>query len=746
MQSIRIIRAATSATFTSKSSGYDFTHAYMHGYHFDLTRKTGVLKRQSRKGADETNPESRLWQDGLTAVALELRGDNCPHMISEYDEGSGVSGQKKIHQRARLLELWTDLLNGTLGSIVVAREDRLFRHKFLTQPSQFAEECARRNVLLIVAGRRCYDFNIHDDYNDFMEKMKESYGYLSNHMRYVYEMKLQKLQRGEWVGGGLCAPYVLDRAAIQFVREQRRKAKEYGYDGLDDEAATKAFRPVIYAPWQPIALDLFEKFRLFNFSRARLGRYIEEKACVFPEPSAADQHAYIFKANMKHIPGLGYTFADSACLSAWLTNLAHIGFASAGKDEQGNRVYIENAFDAAIPRDLFEECYQAVKGHTIYGEPVAIPPNRSRFVRKHAHGQPQALLTRCFTSPDESTKITARRDATGKDYYYCHAKRIVREGEVALSTWDSNVLWTLRVSSFDRAIVDRLTALAEHDKELARRVEDYYATLTKDHAHEKESIEGDIRKLTAAIGRLDQLLTKPAAPLSPAQEARYLTRQQEHEQELQRAEQALKRYETAEPHQFIPAFYRILGEAPGDFWRLDIDRQRRLLRLLIEDIYIENLSPHLFRLRLKWKDPVAPQWDGALLFRHNALRGSLIGDEWTPDEERILRDQYPTAPKLELLKALPLKSGNCIKSHAAAFGLKRTRQSNCIVSRALCYQDWAQACQALGADIDGSEGRVILEQLNYYMQTTDKEGLALWWLLPVMDLSNLEPILSRCIS
>ena len=45
------------------------------------------------------------------------------------------------------------------------------------------------------------------------------------------------------------------------------------------------------------------------------------------------------------------------------------------------------------------------------------------------------------------------------------------------------------------------------------------------------------------------------------------------------AQAALLRYEHALPEQFIPAFYRILGEAPGDFWKLDVDRQRRMLTL-----------------------------------------------------------------------------------------------------------------------------------------------------------------------
>ena len=272
----RIIKATQ--TVSGYSSGYDHTHSYMYGYELDLSRKTAALIRQSRKGGDETNPESRLRQEGLGRIAVEIRADHDPLMILPCDEGSGVSGQKKIYERPKFLELWRAIHDGTVGSIIVAREDRLFRDRFLTQATQFAEECAHRGVLLIVAGRRCYDFRIQDDFNAFIRKMQEAYGYIDTHIRYMHEMKLQKLARGEWVGGGLPTPYVMDRQAIQAARDLRKTIKEFGITEDDELFITRAFRPIIYEPWHPVAVDLFKKFKLFDYSQARLGRYIEEKA------------------------------------------------------------------------------------------------------------------------------------------------------------------------------------------------------------------------------------------------------------------------------------------------------------------------------------------------------------------------------------------------------------------------------------------------------------------------------------
>lgn len=214
---------------------------------------------------------------------------------------------------------------------------------------------------------------------------------------------------------------------------------------------------------------------------------------------------------------------------------------------------------------------------------------------------------------------------------------------------------------------------------------------------------------------------------------------------MEKALLALKQYEQSQPNQFIPAFYRILGEAPGEFWQLDTDRQRRMLRLLVEDIQVENISPHLYRLRLKWKDPVAQRWDPALIFRRNAIRSVLKGDDWSEADDELLHTLYPTAGKLSLFQAFPMKSGEAIKQRAAELKVKRAREhpaTYSIIHRSLCYADWVKACEAMNVDQTSSEGRQVLDTLNYYARMTEKKGAAFWWLLPVMEMSDFERSLS----
>jgi hypothetical protein len=66
----------------------------------DRKRATAVLVRQSKDGADTAQAESRETQLGLQDYGRLLYGDDEPD-VRLYDEGSGVSGQKRIDQRQK---------------------------------------------------------------------------------------------------------------------------------------------------------------------------------------------------------------------------------------------------------------------------------------------------------------------------------------------------------------------------------------------------------------------------------------------------------------------------------------------------------------------------------------------------------------------------------------------------------------------------------------------------------------------
>src|SRR5713226_7090981 len=88
----------------------------------DKKRFTAVLIRQSDDRADEDHIFSRESQLKLVLYAVRLREDQTDEMIRVYDEGAGVSGQKRIDQREVLNRLYKDIKSGLVGSLVIIHE------------------------------------------------------------------------------------------------------------------------------------------------------------------------------------------------------------------------------------------------------------------------------------------------------------------------------------------------------------------------------------------------------------------------------------------------------------------------------------------------------------------------------------------------------------------------------------------------------------------------------------------------
>src|SRR6266568_8292610 len=231
-------------TTYAPATDYDLGH-----FSIDLRRKTAVLIRQSMRKADIDHYESRLLQMNLIPIAIRIRGETDGTNILVFDEGAGVSGTKGYDQREQLSALYLAIANDIVGSLLVARPDRLFRDKHFLNVGMFTELAERKKLLLIVPGKRVYDFTKYADLQAFQKDMQDAYGYIATQIKYMNDARNQKMQRGKWGGSSLPAPYVIERSAWK-----------------DDQI------PVIYKPWLEPAIDLFTHFKAYDFSIARLCR------------------------------------------------------------------------------------------------------------------------------------------------------------------------------------------------------------------------------------------------------------------------------------------------------------------------------------------------------------------------------------------------------------------------------------------------------------------------------------------
>src|SRR6266571_668982 len=113
----------------------------------DTTRYSAVYVRQSDKDADTDHVESREMQIALVEWVKSLRGDD---KVLLYDEGAGISGQKALHQRKKLLSLYDDVKRGVIGSIFVTRSDRVARDKHQETVNELIKTFEKHRVILYV--------------------------------------------------------------------------------------------------------------------------------------------------------------------------------------------------------------------------------------------------------------------------------------------------------------------------------------------------------------------------------------------------------------------------------------------------------------------------------------------------------------------------------------------------------------------------------------------------------------------
>lgn len=191
-----------------------------------------------------------------------------------------------------------------------------------------------------------YDFTNTKSLQAFQQEMQHAYAYLDIQIGYMNRVRAFKVSQGFYGGGPIPLPYVLLRDMPKETQVQ-----------------------VIYEPWREVAVDLFEKFTKFHFASGRIARYVEDKLCLFPFMPPEHLEVYQPVTALTKVNG-GYTFASIDTLLAYLSNLTLAGFAYGGRDkETGETILIPNAFDAAVPLELLEPCYAAIKGEYLDGTP-----------------------------------------------------------------------------------------------------------------------------------------------------------------------------------------------------------------------------------------------------------------------------------------------------------------------------------------------------------------------------------------
>ena len=703
--SIKILHVAQEAE-------YDLT-----GIHVDLSRKTGVLIRQSRKKSDKNHYESRLRQETMLSVAVEIRGDEDDRNILLYDEGAGISGTKGYDERPKLSKLYMDIANDIIGSLVVARADRLFRDKHFRNVSMFTELAEKKKLKLIVPGRTVYDFTKTKDLQAFQKEMQDAYNYLATQILYLIETRQQKVQRGLYGGGHLPAPYVIDRLAWK------------------DEQ-----RPLIYRPWLEQAIELFREFKDSDFSLAYICRYIESRPCLFPYPPAEDMQRYNFPTIMTRVQK-GYTITSIDAVKHYLSNLTLGGYAKIGRDDLGNEILLAGAFEAAVPMDLLAPCYAAITGHYPDGSPFEHWKDSRRSRTHTKQWESDAILHGFLRSDDGAVSFCIDNQEHKKtaSRYTCNEGTAL-EGSTAthrVGIIQTKTIWSVSCKELDAIVLSRLCELVEYDSEIADRIRAVWDSRKTDLVDEAQVLQTQIEKAQAHIAQLDNLLTKPARPLSQKTEARYIEQLAEAEISLEiLLEKQKVQSERESPERVVPNFYYVLSHLPTEYKKLDSEHQKKMIRKVIKSIRLNLVSPHLFLLHIEWEDGVAARPDVALIWRGTM---NNTNEAWSQEEDGLLAALYPEASQLEVMKAFPRFPWSRICNRACVHKIIRTlppqgRARINVYHRTMTYQD----LDAVAALVQEPEKKERMREIaNELARGTLRGELSAHWWLPLDEISYI---------
>jgi len=624
----------------------------------DRKRASAVLVRQSKTGADTAQAESRETQLGLQDYGRQLYGDDEPD-VRLYDEGAGVSGQKRIDQREVLDRLYKDMHKGIVGTVVLSREDRLFRNKHMDQVGAFTRLAEEKRIKVVVPPissasmeerTRIYDFTLYRDLIAFQDKMREAYGYIEGHVKYMNLCKQNKADKGGFDGRGLPPGFAV-------------KGKKQ-----DQEI-------IVYEPWASVVRKLALRARDLSWDMGKLAREVAARAFLFPEIPEEDLERYTLKTNLYHIPGVGYKPRDPYTLREWLKNVMYIGWWQPRMDKPDT---IIDHHEAILDYALFAEGYAALNGYTLEGEPVL--RNRSITRLKVTRDTPIELLLHgklLVISPRPGLKAYITPDeGDGKAYY------------VGVCSYDADMkkekFLHLAAEPFDAIVISRLKALEAADKNIQEKVkaalEQIFEQQSDDFASIHEQLKGIAIQLQTNAKKIANENDEELEKELRVKRAELLAIQED----LERKKDKLGILDSPED---IALLHRLLGNFDKVWAEFTFEEKQRAFHILINRIEIEIVSMHWLRLTIDWLDALCPRLDIAYIWKAGGSRTGVF----TEEEDAIIRQCYYDAPKMDLLQRMPKRSWGSIRVEAAKLEVKRQRGilvSSDIASQRACYRDF----------------------------------------------------------
>ncbi|HEU5382375.1 MAG TPA: recombinase family protein [Ktedonobacteraceae bacterium] len=610
----------------------------------DKSRDTAIYVRQSDEKAAEKNPFSRASQLKLVEFAMQLRGETNTDHIRIYDEKDGVSGQIPIEKRPKIKQLYADIAAGEIGSVIVIAPDRLFRDKYGIQSGTFIEIADMNGVTVFVplkpSGYTKYDCTIYEDREALDRKFKEARAYLETQIYgKLNGAQDEKAKMGLYYGQMLAPGYVVLKDAPKM--EQKL---------------------LIYEAWAEKVRWMSRRFKETDLTT--LCREIEAMPYLYKDPAPEELQRYLFRIKMRHVEG-GYKPARDEVVKYTLINPFYLGHTI-----WKNQIVAFNSHPAILDEDEFTSNLYRLTGRDLYGNPV-----EGYNIRLRESSPYQTVLKYVITSPHGAVYAKCE-DEYGR---YLVKERVAKAPRMRVET-----LFAISADQLDQIFLDRLKAVAQADKHLAKHIQGAIKDLMEQHKTSNASIEKQLIQCRNKIANLQKTI-KDLEGILPLEDkiqfAKDLAGLRAEEKKILASQ---TKADDADLQKDFDELSDVLGDVAGTIDGCSVQRLQKLARLTTTKVELEELSIHWLRLTICWRGPLANREDVCMIWRNHARRQ----DKFTPDEDEILQRMFKTSPIVEICKALPNRTHGAFRERAKELGLVRTvKRGFGEIPRNVCWQD-----------------------------------------------------------
>ena len=234
------------------------------------------------------------------------------------DEDEGVSGAKRIDERAGMSRLFDLMITGKIGAVAVQAEDRLFRDETQIQVNVFIDACVKNDVRVLTP---YFKYNFADKHEGpyhrllFRMRAEQAADFLNSYVRgRLYAAKERMLMQGMWMGGNINLGYMVDD----------RKSLPSGIPNPD----WRKYQP--FEPCAEVVVKIFETFVMLGGNRRATLRYLYDNGPHFPDFDNPDllhevPPGFIWAKPMRMLKRGGIYMVGTIALQNMLTNAVYLG-------------------------------------------------------------------------------------------------------------------------------------------------------------------------------------------------------------------------------------------------------------------------------------------------------------------------------------------------------------------------------------------------------------------------------------